>query len=55
MKGYMQEPHQRFFQKPECEEARAQVEELRQQLRERLTKSERQKLKVLRGACHSPA
>ena len=44
MNDYMRALHQRFFREPECEEVRAQIEELRQELRETLTKPERRNL-----------
>lgn len=36
--------HQRFFQEPVCADVREEIEGLRQELRERLTKPERRKL-----------
>lgn len=44
MNDYMQALHQRFFREPECADVRVQIEELRQELRELLTKPERRKL-----------
>ena len=44
MNDYMQALHQRFFREPECADVRDEIEELRQELRELLTKPERRKL-----------
>ena len=44
MNDYMQALHQRFFREPECADVRDEIEKLRQELRELLTKPERRKL-----------
>ena len=44
MNDYMQALHQRFFQEPECADVWAEIEALRQELRETLQKPERRKL-----------
>ena len=44
MNDYMRALHQRFFREPECADVREEIEDLRQELREFLTKPERRKL-----------